>query len=249
MASARVVTTLTSTPRIYAPPVPSTMNLAGTPRCICRSRGTRSSPRRDFFSMDYERVCAASCVARASAEELAKLAALLCGLDLPQGRGLDLPHALARQPHHATDLLQRVWHVSADPKAQTNDLLLAGVENLEGLLDLLLELSIHGPLERTGSVRVRDEAKQSGTILFRRIVLEGLGLLDYTQDLLDLQDRHAQLLCDLLGRRLAAQGLAQLPRHARDLLDLLVDVDRNPDDSGLVGDRSLDRLLDPPVGV
>src|SRR6516164_2652434 len=111
-------------------------------------------------------------------QELPEVAALVRRLDLAERRRLDLTHALAGEPHHAADLLERVRHVAADPKAEADDLLLAGIENAQRGLDLLAQLAVDRLLERRDGVRIGDEPEQPRRIVVRGEILERLWLLD-----------------------------------------------------------------------
>ena len=74
-------------------------------------------------------------------------------------------------------------------------------------------------------------------------------LLGDLQHLAHLLERHGQLLGQFLGRRLAADLVQHLARGADDLVDRLDHVHRDADGARLVGDRTGDRLPDPPGGV
>jgi hypothetical protein len=62
----------------------------------------------------------------------------------------------------------------------------------------------------------------------------------------DLLGLDAGQLGDLLDRRLAADPGHELALRPSDLVELLDDVDRDPDRPGLVRERTGDRLPDPP---
>src|ERR671920_2513217 len=74
-------------------------------------------------------------------------------------------------------------------------------------------------------------------------------LLGHAQDVAHLARRALELARDLLGRRLAAQGLHELALDVYDLVELLDHVHRNADRPALVGDRPRHRLADPPRRV
>ena len=71
-------------------------------------------------------------------------------------------------------------------------------------------------------------------------------LLGDLQHLPHLLERHAELLGQLLGRRLAADLVQHLARRAHQLVDRLDHVHRDADRARLIGDRAGDRLADPP---
>ena len=74
-------------------------------------------------------------------------------------------------------------------------------------------------------------------------------LLGDLENLAHLLERHAELLGELLRRRLAADLVQHLARGAHDLVDRLDHVHRDADGARLVGDRAGDRLADPPGRV
>src|SRR5512133_720827 len=94
-------------------------------------------------------------------------------------------------------------------------------------------------------VDVLDEvAVEALSIPHRR--LEADRVLHEVEQLLDALLREAALLCKLGLRRLAVELLRKLPARAHEAPNLVCDVNRKPDSSALVGQRSRDRLPDPP---
>ena len=96
---------------------------------------------------------------------------------------------------------------------------------------------------------VGDELAELGRLIVTDRLLQRDRRLGGALDRVDLLGIDAGQLRDLLRRRLAAQRRDQAALGAADLVELLDDVDGNPDRARLVGDRSRDRLADPPGGV
>src|SRR5687768_11305618 len=63
-------------------------------------------------------------------------------LQLLDGLGFDLPHALARDLEDAADFFERVGVTIAQPVTKANDLALAIGQRLEQALDLVLENAV-----------------------------------------------------------------------------------------------------------
>src|SRR4051794_32441384 len=74
-------------------------------------------------------------------------------------------------------------------------------------------------------------------------------VLDELEQSTDALGRKTALLRDLRQRRLAVQLLREHAAGAHDLAYLLGHVDREPDGPSLVGERTRDRLPDPPRRV
>src|SRR6267142_4331017 len=81
-----------------------------------------------------------------------ELLAFLRAVQLLERLGLDLPDALARQPHHLADLLERSRLSLVEPEAQSQDLLLLRVEGPQTGIEMILQRRPH----QLG-VRRRDE--------------------------------------------------------------------------------------------
>src|SRR3954454_5121871 len=74
-------------------------------------------------------------------------------------------------------------------------------------------------------------------------------ILDELEQRTDALGREAALLRDLRQRRLAIQLLCEHAAGTHDLAYLLGHVDREPDGPPLIGERTRDRLPDPPRRV
>ena len=96
---------------------------------------------------------------------------------------------------------------------------------------------------------VGDELAELGLLLVTDRLLERDRRLRGALDRLDLLGLDPGHLGDLLGGRLAAEPGHELALRAPDLVELLDDVDGDPDRPRLVRERTGDRLADPPGRV
>src|SRR5512132_94532 len=169
--------------------------------------------------------------------------------ELRQGLRLDLPDPLPGDAKLASDLLQRARVAVEKPEPELDDLLLPFGQGMEHGLELFLQQDEAGRVDGDHGVRVLDEVAEVRVLLLPDRGLEGDGLLAHLQDLAHLVGGDAHLPPDLLRERLAAQILEELSLDADELVDRLDHVHRDADRAGLVGDRSGDRLADPPRRV
>src|SRR5215207_951337 len=182
--------------------------------------------------------------------EFAKLLRRGERLELLQRLVLDLADPLAGDVEGAADLVERARMLAAEPVAELEHAALAVGEVLEGLLERLLGEQLGGALEGGLGALIGDELAELRLLLVADRLLEGDGRLGRALDRVDLLGLDvAGDLGDLLRRRLAAELGDQLALRAADLVELLDDVDRDADGPRLVGERSGDRLADPPGGV
>src|SRR5207237_1674171 len=94
-----------------------------------------------------------------------------------------------------------------------------------------------------------DELAELRLLLVADRLLQRDRRLSGALDGVDLLGIDARDLGDLVGRRLAPQLGDELALGAPDLVELLDDVDGDADRARLVGQRTGDRLADPPRGV
>src|SRR5262249_37251326 len=187
-----------------------------------------------------------------SAEPLRDFAELLClgeALQLLERLVLDLPHPLARDVEGPPDLVQGPRVLAAEPVAELEHAALAVGEVLEGLLQRLLGKQLGGALEGGLGALIGDELAELRLLLVADRLLEGDRGLGRALDRVDLLGLDAGDLGDLLRGGLAAQLGDQLALRAADLVELLDHVDGDADGPRLVGERTGDRLADPPGRV
>ena len=109
---------------------------------------------------------------------------------------------------------------------------------------------LHGALAGRLGLLVGDELAELGLVLVANRLLERDRRLRAALDRIDLLGLDARYdLGDLLRGRLAAERRDQAALRAPDLVELLDDVDGDPDRARLVGERTGDRLPDPPGGI
>src|SRR3954451_16948074 len=186
---------------------------------------------------------------RAELCDVAELLRLGERLQLLQRLVLDLADALACDVERAAHLVERARVLAAEAVAQLEHAALAVGEVLERLAQRLLGEDLRGAVVRRLGTLVGDELAELGLLLVTHRLLERDGRLGAALDRVDLVGLDASHVGDLLGRRLAAELRDELALGAPDLVELLDDVDRDADRARLVGQRTRDRLADPPGRV
>src|SRR3984893_5659515 len=170
-------------------------------------------------------------------------------LELLERLALDLADPLARNVERAPDLLECARVLAADAVAQLEHAALAVGEVLERVAQGLLGEDLHGALVGRLGLFGGDELAELRILLGTDRLLERDRRLRGALDRVDLLGIDAAHLGDLLGRRLAAERRDQPALGATDLVELLDDVDGDPDRARLVSERTGDRLADPPGRV
>src|ERR1035441_8051859 len=168
---------------------------------------------------------------------------------LAQRLGFDLPDALTGDVEFLTDLFQSVLALAADAEAQPDHFFFfrrQGLQNISGLIAHVgVDYRIHG---RTNPAVFNQISKRGFTVAdhgrFKgnRVARDGF-------ELLDLLDRNVHAAADFVIGRYAAQFLFKLACGAQELVHALVNVHRNADGAGLVGDGARNGLANPPSGV
>src|SRR6185437_3627573 len=189
--------------------------------------------------------------ARASVRsgDVAELLCLRKRLQLLQRLILDLADALARDVERPPDLVERSRVLAAEAVAQLEHAAFTVGEVLQRLPQRLLGEDLGGALVRGLSALVGDELPELGLLLVADGLLQRDGCLRRALDRVDLLRVDAGHLGDLVGRRLAAELGDELALYATDLVELLDDVHGDADGARLVGQRTRDRLTDPPGRV
>src|SRR5438105_2768010 len=117
---------------------------------------------------------------------------------LPEGLGLDLADALARDGEVLTDLLERVLTAVREPEPESQHLFLPGCEGVEDAVGLFAKAEADDRLDRRDHLLVLNEVAQVAVLLLADRCLEGDRLLGNLQALPDFVDRHVHLGRDLL---------------------------------------------------
>src|SRR5688572_22394661 len=174
---------------------------------------------------------------------------------LPKRMRLDLPNPLAGETELAADLLERPRTPVVEPEAKAKHPLLATLEAVEDLLDLLLEHLVGNRLVGRDRVHVLDQLTELRVAFLTDRRLERDRRSAVPSDLLDPLGGDRRLRIggqgrrDLLRRRLAPELDGELTRRPGHPVHGLDHVDRDPDRPRLVGQAALDGLPDPPRRV
>src|SRR3954447_891337 len=181
--------------------------------------------------------------------DVAELRGVREGAQLLQALVLDLPDSLARDVERPPDLVERARVLAVEAVTQLEHLPFARRQRPEDLLERLLAERHLGRLVRQLLVLVRQEVPELRLVLVSYRLFERHRRLRTAPNLLDLLRRELEVLRDLAGGRLTPELGAELPLRSHDLVQLLDDMDRHADRPRLVGERTRDRLADPPRGV
>ena len=170
-------------------------------------------------------------------------------LELPERLRLDLADTFARDRELLADFFERVIRVHADAEAHPEHAFLARRERGQNARRRFAQVRLDRRVDGQDRVLVLDEVAEVAVFLVADGRFEGDRLLRDLQNLADLFERHAELLGELLRRRFAADLVEHLARGTHQLVDRLDHVDRDADGARLVGDRTRDRLPDPPCRI
>src|SRR5829696_3065580 len=161
---------------------------------------------------------------------------------------LELADALPRQVELVADRLQRPG-LALEAETQLEDAPLALRKRVERPPDALLAQRLLRLDERVGGFAVGEEIAELALVVRAHRLVERDRRVRGAERLVDVLDRKAGGLGELLLRRLAAEFDLEAPGGTRELLLPLDDVDRDSDRPRVVGDGALHRLADPPGRV
>src|SRR5664280_1014911 len=161
----------------------------------------------------------------------------------------DLPDTLTGNGERLSDFFERVLGAIFQSEAHLDDLLFARGQRAQDLCCLVLEVHVDYGFGRRDHRTVFDEIAQVRIFFFANRRFQRDRFLCDLQHLANLRDWNIHALGNLFAARLTPKLLHQLTRGADKLVDRFDHVHRNTHGAGLVGDRSRDRLSNPPRGV
>src|SRR6266446_1193986 len=168
---------------------------------------------------------------------------------LAQRFGFDLADAFAGYGERLADFFQSVLAAVFEAEAHLDDFFFARGQRAQDLSGLVLEVHVDHGFGRRHYGAVFDEVAEMRIFLFADRRFERDRLLRDLRHLAYFRDRDVHALGDFFAGRLASQLLHQLPRGADQLVDGLNHVYRDADRARLVGNRTSNRLPNPPRGI
>ena len=168
-------------------------------------------------------------------------------LELLQRLVLDLADPLTGNVERPPDLVKRPRALAAEPVAQLEHPPLAIADVLQCDSQGFPGQDLGCALVRRLGLFVGDELAELGLVLVADRLLERDRRPRGVLDRLDLAGLDPGEVGDLRRGRLATERRDQAALGAADLVELLDDVDRDPDRPRLVRQRPRNRLPDPPV--
>src|SRR5207249_1629139 len=163
--------------------------------------------------------------------------------------GLALPDPFWGDGTILPDFFDRVLAAGREAEAQPQDFFLAGRERVEDLVRLLAQGQADDRLDGRDDLLVLYKIAEVTVLFLSDGCFQRNRFLSNFQNFSHLVDRHFHLGRDLLRGRLAAELLDELAGGPDELVDGLDHVHGDADRARLVGDRSRDRLADPPGRV
>src|SRR5262245_14802502 len=161
---------------------------------------------------------------------------------------LELAHSLAGEPELGADRLERP-RVALEAEPQLENAPLPLGKRVECLANALLSQRLLGLLERIGGLAVGEEIAQLALVVGADALVQRDRRLCGRERLVDVLDRKAGGLRQLLARGVAAELDLEPACGTAELLLPLDDVDGNANRARVVGDRTLDGLANPPGRV
>ena len=146
------------------------------------------------------------------------------------------------------DRLERP-RLALEAEAQLEDAPLPLRKRVERPADALAPERLLGLLERVGGLAVGEEVAELTLVVRTDRLVERDRRVRGSERLLDVLDREAGRLGELLLRRLASELDLEPAGGPRELLLALDDVDGHADRARVIRDGALHRLADPPRGV
>src|SRR6266849_3737103 len=167
-------------------------------------------------------------------------------LQLAQRLRFDLPDALSGHTELLADFFERVVGVHADAEAHAEYAFFARGQRRQNPGSGFAKVALDRGVDGQDRVLVLDEIAEMRVFLVAHWSLQRQRLFRDFQNFSNLLQGHAEFFGQFLRGRFAADLVEHLARGAHDLVDGLDHVHRDTNGTRLVGDRSRDRLPDPP---
>jgi hypothetical protein len=139
--------------------------------------------------------------------------------------------------------------LALEPEAELEDAPLALWKRVERTSDALPAERLLGLVERIRGLAVGEQVAELALVVRADRLVQRDRRVGSPECLVDVLERQAGCLGELLLRRLAAELDLEPSRGARELLLSLDDVHGHADRPRVIRDRTLHRLADPPGGV
>src|SRR5581483_7331331 len=160
----------------------------------------------------------------------------------------ELPDALARQAELGADRLERAA-LAAEPEAELDDPSLPLGERRQRPAHGAAPVRVGRRLDGVDRRLVREQLGELAVAVRADALVQRHRRLDGVERLLDVLELQLRRVRELLRGRLTAELRVELGRRAAELHAALLDVNRDADRAGLVRDRTLAGLADPPGRV
>src|SRR4051794_18977089 len=161
---------------------------------------------------------------------------------------LELTHALAGQIELVTDRLERP-RLPLEPEPQLENPPFPLWKRIESPPDALAPQRLLGLLKRIRCLAVGEQVAELALVVGSDRLIQRNRRVSGAERLVDVLNREAGCLGELLLRRLATELDLESARSTRQLLLALDDVHGDPDRAGVIRDCALHRLADPPGRV
>src|SRR5919204_1260975 len=161
---------------------------------------------------------------------------------------LELAHTLAREAELVPDGLERP-RIALEAEAQLEDAPFAFRKRVERLAHALLAQRLLRLVERVDRLAVREEIAELAFVVGADRLVQRDGRRRSAERLVDMLNREAGSLGELLLRGIAPQLDLQAARRAAELLLALDDMHGHANRARVVGDGALHGLADPPSRV
>src|ERR1700722_259492 len=210
--------------------------------------GNKKSPALELRAGDHESVIASALFADAFNKGL-KFAPARWMPQLPQRLGFNLANPLTRNLEALSHLFQSVLGPIFQAEPHLDHTLFPGSQRPQYLGCVLLQVHADNGFGRRNRLAILDKVTQVRIFFLANGSLKRDRLLCDLQHFPDLCYRNIHPASNLHSRRFASHLLHQLPRSTDQLVNRFDHVHRNTNGPGLIGDRTRNRLANPPSGI